>query len=64
MIDVVKANIKAELKKRGSNTNKLCKVLGKDRKYIYRTTDGIKLDKLIDIANAIGCTSSELVAGL
>ena len=64
MIGIIKNNIKREIKARGLTTEKVCKALGKDRRYIYRTTDKIKVCKLLDIANAIGCDVSELLKGL
>ena len=36
----------------------------KDRKYIYRITDEVKLKKIVEIAKYIGCNPSELLKGL
>ena len=36
----------------------------KDRKYIYRITEEVKLNKIIEIAKYIGCNPSELLKGL
>ena len=64
MIDQVKANIKQKIKERKLTTQQVCKALGSDRMYIYRTTDKVSLDKLVRIAQAIGCSPGELLEGL
>ena len=64
MIEQVKINIKEQLKQSNMTTQELCKLMQKDRKYIYRITDEVKLKKIIDIAKYIGCTPSELLNGV
>lgn len=63
-IQIIKENIKQELKQRGSNIQTLCKDLKTDRLFIYRMTDEVKLNKIVRIANAIGCPTSELLKGI
>lgn len=63
-IDIIKENIKKELKQRGSNIQTLCKNLKTDRLFVYRMTDEVKFNKIVKIANAIGCTPSDLIKGI
>ena len=64
MIKQVKNNIKEQLKASNMTTQELCKLMKKDRKYIYRITEEVKLNKIIEIAKYIGCNPSELLKGL
>ena len=64
MIKQVKSNIKEQLKQSNMTIQELCKLMRKDRKYIYRITDEVKLNKIIEIAKHIGCNPSELLKGL
>ena len=64
MIEQVKSNIKEQLKQSNMTTQELCKLMRKDRKYIYRITDEVKLNKIIEIAKYIGCTPSDLLDGV
>ena len=64
MIEQIKINIKAELKRSNMTTQELCKLMRKDRKYIYRITDEVKLKKIVEIAKYIGCTPSDLLNGV
>ena len=64
MIKQVKSNIKEQLKQSKMTTQELCKLMRKDRKYIYRITDEVKLKKIIEISKYIGCNPSELLKGL
>ena len=64
MIKRVKSNIKEQLKQNNMTTQDLCKLMQKDRKYIYRITDEVKLKKIVEIAKYIGCTPSELLNGV
>ena len=64
MIKQVKSNIKEQLKARNMTIQELCKLMRKDRKYIYRITEEVKLNKTIEIAKYIGCNPSELLKGL
>ena len=64
MIKQVKNNIKEQLKASNMTTQELCKLMKKDRKYIYRITDEVKLNKIVEIAKYIGCSPSELLKGL
>ena len=62
-IQTIKENIKEQLKQRGSNIKTLCSILKTDRLYIYRMTDRAPIEKIINIAHAIGCEPSELLKG-
>ena len=64
MIEQVKQNIKEQLKTSKMTIQELCKLMRKDRKYIYRITEEVKLNKIIEIAKYIGCNPSELLKGL
>ena len=64
MIKQVKNNIKEQLKASNMTTQELCKLMKKDRKYIYRITDEVKLNKIIEISKYIGCNPSDLLKGL
>ena len=64
MIEQIKNNIKAELKRSNMTAQELCKLMRKDRRYIYYMTDNVKLNKIIEIAQYIGCTPSELLKGV
>ena len=64
MIEQVKQNIKEQLKARNMTIQELCKLMRKDRRYIYYMTDEVKLNKIVEIAKYIGCNPSELLKGL
>ena len=64
MIEQVKQNIKEQLKISDMTTQELCKLMRKDRRYIYYMTDEVKLNKIVDISKYIGCNPSELLKGL
>ena len=64
MIDQVKINIKEQLRASNMTIQQLCKLMRKDRKYIYRITDEVKLNKIVEIAKYIGCNPSDLLKGL
>ena len=64
MIEQVKQNIKEQLKLSNMTILELCKLMRKDRRYIYYMTDEVKLNKIIEIAKNIGCNPSELLKGL
>ena len=64
MIKQVKSNIKEQLKQSNMTIKELCKIMRKDRKYIYRITEEVKLKKIVEIAQYIGCNPSELLKGL
>ena len=64
MIEQVKQNIKEQLKTSNLTIQELCKLMRKDRRYIYYITDEVKLNKIIEIAKYIGCNPSELLKGL
>ena len=57
-------NIKIQLKQRNSSITELCKVMGVNRNYINQINNGVGLEKIVRIANAIGCSPGELLAGL
>ena len=64
MIEQVKSNIKEQLKQSNITIQELCKLMRKDRKYIYRITEEVKLNKIVEIAKYIGCNPSDLLKGL
>ena len=64
MIEQVKQNIKEQLKMSNMTILELCKLMRKDRRYIYYMTDEVKLNKIIETAKYIGCNPSELLKGL
>ena len=64
MIEQVKQNIKEQLKQSNMTTQELCKLMRKDRRYIYYITDEVKLNKIVEIAKYIGCNPSDLLKGL
>ena len=64
MIKQVKSNIKEQLIQSNMTIQELCKLMRKDRKYIYRITEEVKLNKIVEIAKYIGCNPSELLKGL
>ena len=64
MIEQVKQNIKEQLKARNMTIQELCKLMCKDRRYIYYMTDEVKLNKIIEISKYIGCNPSDLLKGL
>ena len=64
MIEQVKQNIKEQLKTSNMTILELCKLMRKDRRYIYYMTDEVKLNKIIEIAKYIGCNPSDLLKGL
>ena len=64
MIEQVKQNIKEQLKISNMTTQELCKLMRKDRRYIYYITDEVKLNKIVEIAKYIGCNPSDLLKGL
>ena len=64
MIEQIKNNIKSELKRSNMTAQELCKLMHKDRRYIYYITDEVKLKKIIEIAQYIGCNPSDLLKGL
>ena len=64
MIKQVKSNIKEQLKQSNMTIQELCKLMRKDRKYIYRITEEVKLNKIVEIAKYIGCNPSDLLKGL
>ena len=64
MIEQVKQNIKEQLKTSNMTILELCKLMRKDRRYIYYMTDEVKLNKIVDISKYIGCNPSELLKGL
>ena len=57
-------NIKTQLKQRNSSIAELCKAMGVNRNYINQINNGVGLEKIIRIANAIGCNPGELLVGL
>ena len=64
MIEQVKQNIKEQLKTSNMTIQELCKLMRKDRRYIYYMTEEVKLNKIVEIAKYIGCNPSELLKGL
>ena len=64
MIEQVKQNIKEQLKTSNMTIQELCKLMRKDRRYIYYITDEVKLKKIVEISKYIGCEPSDLLKGL
>lgn len=64
MIEQVKQNIKEQLKQSNMTTQELCKLMRKDRRFIYYITNEVKLNKIVEIAKYIGCNPSDLLKGL
>ena len=64
MIEQVKSNIKEQLKQSNMTTQELCKLMRKDRRFIYYITEEVKLKKIVEIAQYIGCNPSDLLKGL
>ena len=64
MIEQVKSNIKDQLKQSNMTIQELCKLMRKDRRYIYYITNEVKLNKIVEIAKYIGCNPSDLLKGL
>ena len=64
MIEQVKQNIKEQLKTSNMTIQELCRLMRKDRRYIYYMTDEVKLNKIVELAKYIGCEPSELLKGL
>ena len=64
MIEQVKQNIKEQLKQSNMTAQELCKLMRKDRRYIYYITNEVKLKKIVEIAKYIGCNPSDLLKGL
>ena len=64
MIEQVKINIKEQLRASDMTIQELCKLMRKDRRYIYYITDEVKLNKIVEIAKYIGCNPSDLLKGL
>ena len=59
----LKGNIKELTKSNGKTITEVCKVLGYHRDHINKMQNP-SAGKLIDIANAIGCPTSELLKGI
>ena len=64
MIEQIKQNIKEQLKQSNMTILELCKLMRKDRRYIYYMTEEVKLKKIIEISKYIGCNPSDLLKGL
>ena len=64
MIEIVKKNIKEQIKAKGMTAQEVCKIISVSDKFIYRMTDEVKASKIVRIANAIGCTPLDLFKGI
>ena len=64
MIEIVKKNIKEQIKAKGMTAQEVCKIMSVSDKFIYRMTDEVKASKIVRITNAIGCTPSDLFKGI
>ena len=60
----IKFNIKQELKKQNKTVGKLCKEMRVNINYISQLKDRTPVNKIVDIAHAIGCEPSDLLKGL
>lgn len=63
MIEIVKKNIKEQMKAKGMTAQEICKIMNVSDKFIYRLTNECKVNKIIKIAHAIGCEPSDLLKG-
>ena len=64
MIEIVKKNIKEQIKAKGMTAQEVCEIMSVSDKFIYRMTDEVKASKIVRIANEIGCTPSDLFKGI
>ena len=64
MIETVKKNIKEQIKAKRMTAQEVCKIMNVSDKFIYRMTDEVKANKIVRIAQAIGCTTSDLMKGI
>ena len=64
MIETVKKNIKEQIKAKGMTAQEVCKIMDVSDKFIYRMTDEVKANKIVRIAQVIGCTTSDLLKGI
>mgnify|MGYP006053604089 FL=1 len=64
MIEIVKKNIKEQIKAKRMTAQEVCKIMNVSDKFIYRMTDEVKANKIVRIAQAIGCTTSDLMKGI
>ena len=64
MIQSIIFNIKKELKQRNKSIYWLCRELRTNRNYINQLKDRTPISKLKNIADAIGCSLSDLFAGV
>ena len=63
-MEIVKKNIKEQIKAKGMTAQEVCKIMSVSDKFIYRMTDEVKANKIVRIANAIGCAASDLFKGI
>ena len=64
MIETVKKKKKKKKKAKGMTAQEVCKIMNVSDKFIYRMTDEVKANKIVRIATAIGCTTSDLLKGI
>ena len=64
MIESIIFNIKKELKQRNKSIEWICKELRTNRNYINQLKDRTPVSKLKNIADAIGCSLSDLFVGV
>ena len=64
MIEIIKRNIRKEIRDRQKKTSDVCKMLGKSRNFINTLTDSSGIIKIQTISKAIGCNISDLFKGL
>ena len=64
MIETVKKNIKEQIKAKRMTAQEVCKIMNVSDKFIYRMTDEVKANKIVRIAQAISCTTSDLMKGV
>lgn len=64
MIDSIIFNIKKELKQRNKSVSWLCKELRANRNYVNQLKEATPINKLKNIADAIGCSLSDLLNGV
>ena len=64
MIESIIFNIKKELKQRNKSVYWLCRELRTNRNYINQLKNRTPISKLKNIADAIGCSLSDLFVGV
>ena len=64
MIEKVKQNIKEEIKRKGTTSEKLCRTMKQGRKFISNMTEEVKLSKILMICEALECKPGDILNNL